>query len=69
MFVTEIDGARESAGNVSAEALALAAGGRYLPLARAKAVLSSFNGAALALMGAGDLSQVREALFSSEKKC
>lgn len=69
VFVTEIDGARESAGSVSAEALALAAGGRYLPLERAKAVLSSFGGAALALMGAGDLSSVKEALFSSEKKC
>ncbi len=60
VFVTDIDGAREVGGAVSAQALAEAAGGTYLPLSRAASYLQVSDGP-LVLMGAGDLSEVLSA--------
>lgn len=61
VFVTDIDGAREDGGEVSAQALAEAAGGTYLPLSRAASYLRVSDGP-LVLMGAGDLSEILSAL-------
>ena len=67
VLVTDIDGARESAGAVSAEQLAAAAGGVYLPLSSAADALRERRGVRV-LMGAGDLSSVLSALGSDGKK-
>ncbi len=66
-FVTDIDGAREMGGTVTAEALADAAGGSYLPIEQAAAAVRDAKGVAV-LMGAGDLSGILSALTAEEKK-
>ena len=67
VFVTDTDGARETQDDTSAQALAEAAGGRYLPLANAAAQLPKHEGA-FVLMGAGDFSSVLAALDLNAKK-
>lgn len=67
LFVTDIDGAREKEGSVSAQMLAEAAGGTYLPLSQAASCLKISDGP-LVLMGAGDLSEVLSVLSDGRKK-
>ncbi len=65
LFITDIDGARESTGRVSADMLAKAAGGTYIPLSKAAEIEPLPEGVTV-LMGAGDLSSVLAAL---KKRC
>ncbi len=67
LFVTDIDGAREKDGSVSAQMLAEAAGGTYLPLSQAASCLQ-VNDGPLVLMGAGDLSAVLSVLSDDRKE-
>ncbi len=56
LVVTDIDGAREREGRISAEMLARAAGGEYLPIASVEE-FSPLSEGPIVLMGAGDLSK------------
>ena len=69
LLVTDIDGVREVEEKVSAQALAEAAGGKYVPLSLAAEQLKSIASGPIIVMGAGDLSAVISALFpNSEQK-
>lgn len=67
VFVTDTDGARETQTDASAQTLAEAAGGTYVPLANAAEQLSKNEGV-FVLMGAGDFSSVLASLDSNVKK-
>lgn len=67
VFVTDIDGARETGGAVSAQALATAARGIYVPLEQAISIVRASEDVTV-LMGAGDLSYVLAALTEAQEK-
>lgn len=62
VLITDIDGVRETEKTVSAEALAEAVGGEYVPLAHAAERVMQDVWGTVVLMGAGDFSAVLSAL-------
>jgi UDP-N-acetylmuramate--alanine ligase len=68
VLITDIDGAREQGGAVSAEDLASAVGGTYVPLAQAAQMLCEVHEGCAVIMGAGELQTVLSRFLGTAEK-